>query len=352
MSPCSAESETRETPRTPWYILTPARLVGGLLVVELVLLAINRDSGWLCLAGVAAFILVVLMGLLWFGIAILFHRRFQFGIKTLLTLMVVVAVVGGWFAWKWEMAKRQRDAIAGILNLEGQVWCDYRSNPTTPPESTSFSDVLGQGFFGSVAVVGISFAGTEVSDAWLRHLKGMSQLQSLDLQSTCVTDTGLSHLEGMTQLRQLSLNDTQITDGGLEHVKGLTQLRRLSLDTTQITDAGLEHIKGLPQLQCLSLDRTRITDAGLELTKGLTQLRNLVLRRTQVTDAGLDYLRRLTQLEVLSLRDTQVTDAGLEQLKGMSQLRHVDLKGTQVTQEGVNMLKQAIPDCEIDYDQP
>ena len=42
---------------------------------------------------------------------------------------------------------------------------------------------------------------------------------------------------------------TQVTDAGLEHLKGLTQLQGLSLSGTQVTDAGLEHLKGLTQLQ-------------------------------------------------------------------------------------------------------
>ena len=44
-----------------------------------------------------------------------------------------------------------------------------------------------------------------------------------------------------------------MTDAGLEHLKGLSQLQRLDLASTQVTDAGLEHLKGLTQLQTLDL---------------------------------------------------------------------------------------------------
>ena len=40
-----------------------------------------------------------------------------------------------------------------------------------------------------------------------------------------------------------------MTDAGLVHLKGLTQLQWLDLAETKVTDAGLVHLKGLTQLQ-------------------------------------------------------------------------------------------------------
>ena len=48
-----------------------------------------------------------------------------------------------------------------------------------------------------------------------------------------------------------------MTDAGLVHLKGLTNLQSLDLDSTKVTDAGLEHLKGLTKLQSLSLSDTR-----------------------------------------------------------------------------------------------
>jgi hypothetical protein len=96
------------------------------------------------------------------------------------------------------------------------------------------------------------------------------------------------------------LSDTQITDAGLEHLKGLTSLKRLDLYSTQITDAGLEHLKGLTGLQSLDLRSTQITDAGLEHLKGLTSL-----KRNAVQDVG----------AWLDLSSTRVTDTGIKKLQ-------------------------------------
>jgi internalin A len=60
----------------------------------------------------------------------------------------------------------------------------------------------------------------------------------------------------------LQLLDTKIGDMGLSHLKGLTQLQNLNLDGTAVTDAGLEYLKGLARLQKLSLINTGVTDAG------------------------------------------------------------------------------------------
>ncbi|MFH1264983.1 MAG: hypothetical protein ABIK89_04605, partial [Planctomycetota bacterium] len=58
------------------------------------------------------------------------------------------------------------------------------------------------------------------------------------------------------------LNNTQVSDAGLEHLKGLSNLSALYLIETQVTDAGLEHLKGLESLQQLHVHNTQVTDAG------------------------------------------------------------------------------------------
>jgi len=62
----------------------------------------------------------------------------------------------------------------------------------------------------------------------------------------------------------LKLNGTQVTDGGLEHLKGLSQLDELDLTDTKVTDAGLEQLKWLSKLEKLWLDGTKVIDKGVE----------------------------------------------------------------------------------------
>ena len=71
---------------------------------------------------------------------------------------------------------------------------------------------------------------------------------------------------------------TQVTDADLVHLKGLTNLELLSVGGTLLTDAG---------------GSAQVTDAGLVHLKGLTNLTNLILPyHTQVTDAGVAELKK------------------------------------------------------------
>ena len=132
-----------------------------------------------------------------------------------------------------------------------------------------------------------------VRDELLEHVEGLNHLQVLNIPCSEVSDAGLKHLRGMTQLKSLSLyGDGDVTDAGLDDLKGLTQLQKLKLGYTQITDAGLPKLAGLTELQSLDLSSTRVTDAGLTHLTGLTQLHSLDLSFTHVTDQGIRHLQK------------------------------------------------------------
>ena len=69
------------------------------------------------------------------------------------------------------------------------------------------------------------------------------EVSTVFLSDTQIADAGLVHLSGLTSLGALFLNNTQITDAGLAHLKGLTSLLYLHLENTQITDAGVAKLK-------------------------------------------------------------------------------------------------------------
>ncbi|MEC9349856.1 MAG: leucine-rich repeat domain-containing protein, partial [Planctomycetota bacterium] len=89
-------------------------------------------------------------------------------------------------------------------------------------------------------VTHVGFSGTQVTDADLADLGVLKKLVGLDLNWTKVTDAGLKHLKGLTNLTSLYLFfNTKVTDAGLEHLRGLTNLTALWLNDTKVTDAGL-----------------------------------------------------------------------------------------------------------------
>ena len=103
--------------------------------------------------------------------------------------------------------------------------------------------------------------------SWLRKLHGDEHLGNavvVVIVNSQVTDAGLVHLKGLTKLEVLLLTCKQITDAGLVHLKGLTNLESLNLSNTPITDTGLVHLKGLTNLEQLWLGGTQVTDEGVK----------------------------------------------------------------------------------------
>ena len=234
---------------------TPNWLILALLVVECLLWMSERfqwptwHKGYAVLIAVASVGVVFWIMLLWLVVSLSFRWRFQFSIRSLLVLPVVVALPCSWFACEMRKAERQAAVVQEIKNVGGSVVYD----------------------------LDVDTSETLISNA---KPSGQERLRSL------LRDDFIGAVVGV------NLNDRNITDAGLAHLAALPQLRELWLDGNQITDAGLAHLAALPQLQKLFLDGTQITDAGLAHLAGLTQLQELWLYQTQVTDVGVTKLQR------------------------------------------------------------
>jgi len=345
-----------------WFHLTPDRLVIGLLVMECLLwlserfrwFGFNEKKGWTVLIAVAVVGAAFLLMLLWFVVALVFRSRFQFSIRSLLMLVVVVAVPCSWMAVEMKKAREQSEVLEPIrqsaltVEYDWQVDVDGRGLLNVqPPASQWLRNLLGDDFFAGLALVG--FNGLQITDAELEHfsLTSIPELQFVGLPFTDITDAGLADIKGLTRLKGLWLTGNHITDAGLRHIKDLTELRSLTLGGTKVTDTGLEHLRGLTNLQSLELSASKVTGRGLTNLEGLTKLDSLDLSASDVSDAGLDHLKRLPKLQSLDLSFTHLTDVGLDRLEGLNQLRLLNLSGTEVTTEGVRKLQQALPKCKI-----
>jgi WD40 repeat protein len=100
----------------------------------------------------------------------------------------------------------------------------------------------------------------------LSYLKNLSKIQALYLTSTGITDESLECVKDLKQIKELAL-PKQITDAGVAHLKGMVQLNHLNLYETKITDAALDQLHGLTNLETIFLQGTKVSDAAIDRLK-------------------------------------------------------------------------------------
>jgi hypothetical protein len=285
----------------------------------------NRHKGWtvlICGTAVAGFLVLMLT---WFVAAHLFRLRFQFSVRSLLALMVAVAIPSSWFAVEMRNAKEQKEAVER-LETEG-AWIDYQGGDS--PSASKPSE-----------------------PAWLRKLLGREFFDSVDRVQWFATGNpspGLEHLKALSSsLSSVTLDAVDVTDAALANLRCLTKLKNLDVTNTEIGDAGVPYLQALPHLVSLNLWGTKVTDEGLARLEGMVQLRELGIGLTEVTDAGLEHLKGLSRLEELDLSKTAITDAGFQRLKDLRQLRELRLTDTKVTCDGIHDFQHALPSCKVE----
>ncbi len=237
-----------------WYRLTPGWLVLLVLVVEVTLWLSDRagwpawQKGFAVSIDVAAVGLMLTALLLWWLAALLFRLRFQFGIRSMLVLVIVVAVPCSWFAAEMKKAREQKATVEAIERAGG--YCEYdREVSGTFVYFTIYGPkwlrlFLGDGFFNEVKYV--SFGTTiarRATNTDLAHVAELKHVDWLFVGDTQITDAGLAKIAGLADLRELILACPKITDRGMEHLGGMKKLRNLYFSGTQVTDKGVEKLR-------------------------------------------------------------------------------------------------------------
>ncbi len=164
-----------------------------------------------------------------------------------------------------------------------------------------------------------------VTDDWLKQLAGQDRLTRLEVSGTAVTSAGLVYLKGLKNLEVLNVCLTAVSDDGFEHLAGLTKMKRMVVCSSKITGRGFAHLATMTQLESINLHSSPASDAGLEGIGKLTNLRRLELVHTHVTDAGLKHLATLTNLRQLHVASHDTTEAALPFLANFTELDQLDV---------------------------
>ena len=158
------------------------------------------------------------------------RRWFQYSLRTLFVLALLACIGMGWVAVEMQRVRKEREAVEAIERLGGMVLWSSAEIPQESRGRACLRKLLGDDYFVHPNMVVIS------DDAAMEYLTELTQLEYVGLHGTQITDAGLAHLKGLTRLSELYIEDhTQVTDAGLRHLEGLTQLQQLYLVNTQVS---------------------------------------------------------------------------------------------------------------------
>ena len=103
------------------------------------------------------------------------------------------------------------------------------------------------------------------------------------------------------QITWLKLGGTKITDAGMKAISKLKNLNKIHLEHTTVTDAGIVNLKDLPHLQYINLVDTKISDAGLRNIATIKNLKSVYVWNSAVTDSGVSQVgKEYPQLSIVN----------------------------------------------------
>ncbi len=171
---------------------------------------------------------------------------------------------------------------------------------------------------------------------------GLDAFSNMDLNSSSVTDAGLKHLAKLTNLESISLVGTRITNAGLSATLELPKLISINLAGCTVTLPMMETLSKLETLEVLSLESAKVGDNELPPLANLARLRDLNLNYCPITDNGFRVLGTLRNLEILKVANTGIDGSGMKFMKRKKTepgLRILDAKKTRFGEQGLQFLK-------------
>ena len=174
------------------------------------------------------------------------HRWFSFSLRSLLVLVVVLAVPLGWVAKErrqsdWELsfiAELRKDSFRGAT-IQGPyaTWEMWMTEEPWPWWNHRVTQLLGK------RILLADHPHPGFTD--LKKLDGLTNLQMLELSGSRVTDLTPLHMH--PKLKVLFLDDTEIAD--LSPLAKLKNLKYVDLRGTPVTDLSpllqLNHLEGI-----------------------------------------------------------------------------------------------------------
>lgn len=219
--------------------------------------------------------------------------------------------------------------LAGVTTLESLELLDADLQPADLAVLKSWPKL------GAVALPNV------VDEETVRHLQACRRLNQLTLGGRDIAAKELERLAGWRALKKLTLTHARLGEETLAALAKLETVQTVELIACGLTDDDLRHLRLPPQLTELDLPRNEINGPGLA---HLAQLKvsALGLEFNNLRDDTLSHLPQLVNVEQLGLSYcVGVTDRGIQRgaLQRMPQLKRLALRGLkQVTDASLDEL--------------
>ncbi|KAJ4899622.1 Leucine-rich repeat (LRR) family protein [Raphanus sativus] len=152
---------------------------------------------------------------------------------------------------------------------------------------------------------------SSVNGEWMAYIGGFVNLYSLNL-SDCprINNSTIWPITGLTCLKELDLSRcSKVTDAGMKHLQSVVNLEKLWISQTGVKEAGISLLASLKKLSLLDLGGLPVTDHNLSSLQALTKLEYLDIWGSNVTNQGAVSILEFPNLSFLNLSWTSVTQA-------------------------------------------
>lgn len=185
----------------------------------------------------------------------------------------------------------------------------------------------------------VSFRGSPIVDLDLAVLKGLPELNALDLESTAVSEAAIKDLALLPWLETLRLPTERLSPASLTQLAEMRHLRILLLPPN--SEAAKSATRVLPGVTVLGSTLAGPLTAATDRESYARRVSRIESSGRDVTDASFTQLWRLQDLEELVLHETSISDAVLADAGTLPKLRVLDVRGSRISDLGLAGLANA-----------
>ncbi len=138
-----------------------------------------------------------------------------------------------------------------VLNIAGLPKLEQLSITLSPSSPSAFHDEDFACLANLKSLRWVALWPTKNTDAGAAYLKGLANIERINIGGPNLTDQGLRYLANMKSLNHLTITDGEFTDAGLRHLENLKALRYVNISSANaFSNAALQRFRNkLPNCQ-------------------------------------------------------------------------------------------------------